>query len=158
MLKHFKGALDAGATVKELSYILALVMCEAAGADDCWTHDVIGDWQAAMSKTCRVMAAMTRHVTQSVRGHFPFFISYAPVAIRIWMTGEVADAKTPMTASQKAGYISRRSARVYRPAATSHRISSPGTIQYATSRVFPGAIRDSDRICLETCSFRIDAS
>ena len=45
VLKHFKGALDAGATVKELNYILALVMREAAGADDCWTHDVIGDWQ-----------------------------------------------------------------------------------------------------------------
>ena len=45
VLKHFKGALEAGATVKELSYILALVMREAAGADDCWTHDVIDDWQ-----------------------------------------------------------------------------------------------------------------
>jgi hypothetical protein len=33
------------ATVKELSYILALVMREAAGADDCWTHDALGDWQ-----------------------------------------------------------------------------------------------------------------
>ena len=28
-----------------VAYILALVMREAAGADDCWTHDVIGDWQ-----------------------------------------------------------------------------------------------------------------
>lgn len=45
VLKHFKGALDAGATVEELTYILALVMREAAGADDCWTHDVIGDWR-----------------------------------------------------------------------------------------------------------------
>ncbi|MEJ2095976.1 MAG: carboxymuconolactone decarboxylase family protein [Deltaproteobacteria bacterium] len=45
VLKHFKGALEAGATVKELSYILALVMREAAGADDCWTHDVLGDWR-----------------------------------------------------------------------------------------------------------------
>ena len=45
VLKHFKEALQAGATVKELSYIFALVMREAAGADDCWTHDVIGDWQ-----------------------------------------------------------------------------------------------------------------
>lgn len=45
VLKHFKGALEAGATAKELSYILALVMREAAGADDCWTHDVIGEWQ-----------------------------------------------------------------------------------------------------------------
>jgi len=45
VLKHFQGALEAGATVKELAYILALVMREAAGADDCWTHDVLGDWQ-----------------------------------------------------------------------------------------------------------------
>lgn len=45
VLKHFKEALEAGATVKELAYILALVMREAAGADDCWTHDVIGDWK-----------------------------------------------------------------------------------------------------------------
>lgn len=45
VLKHFKGALEAGATVKELAYILALVMREAAGADDCWTHDVLGEWQ-----------------------------------------------------------------------------------------------------------------
>ena len=45
VLKHFKGALEARATVKELAYILALVMREAAGADDCWTHDVIGEWQ-----------------------------------------------------------------------------------------------------------------
>ncbi len=45
VLKHFQGALKAGATVKELSYIFALVMREAAGADDCWTHDVLGDWK-----------------------------------------------------------------------------------------------------------------
>jgi AhpD family alkylhydroperoxidase len=45
VLKHFKGALEAGATVEELAYILALTMREAAGADDCWTHDVIGDWK-----------------------------------------------------------------------------------------------------------------
>jgi AhpD family alkylhydroperoxidase len=45
VLKHFKGALDAGATVQELAYILALVMREASGADDCWTHDVLDDWE-----------------------------------------------------------------------------------------------------------------
>ena len=45
VLKHFKGALEAGATVEELAYILALTMREAAGADDCWTHDVIGEWK-----------------------------------------------------------------------------------------------------------------
>ena len=49
VLKHFKGALEAGATVKELAYILALVMREAAGADDCWTHDVIGDWKEILA-------------------------------------------------------------------------------------------------------------
>ena len=54
VLKHFKGALDAGATVEELSWIFALTMREAAGADDCWTHDVIGDWQqiVATGKVC----------------------------------------------------------------------------------------------------------
>ena len=41
--KHFKEALNAGATRKELAFILALVMREAAGADDCWTHDVLND-------------------------------------------------------------------------------------------------------------------
>jgi AhpD family alkylhydroperoxidase len=45
VLKHFKGALEAGATVEELTYIFALTMREAAGADDCWTHDALGDWQ-----------------------------------------------------------------------------------------------------------------
>ena len=45
VLNYFKGALAAGATVEELSYIFALTMREAARADDCWTHDVLGDWQ-----------------------------------------------------------------------------------------------------------------
>jgi len=45
VLKHFKGALNAGATVEELSYILALTLREAAGADDCWTHEVLSDWK-----------------------------------------------------------------------------------------------------------------
>ena len=45
VLKHFKGALDAGATVDELAYILALTMRESAGADDCWTHELLGDWE-----------------------------------------------------------------------------------------------------------------
>ena len=47
--KHFRGALEAGATVEELSYILALTMREAAGADDCWTHDVLADWKDIQS-------------------------------------------------------------------------------------------------------------
>lgn len=45
VLKHFKGALDAGATVDEIAYIFALTMRESAGADDCWTHDVLGEWE-----------------------------------------------------------------------------------------------------------------
>ena len=49
MIKHFKGALEAGATVKDLAYILALVMREAAGADDCWTHDVLGDFHEILA-------------------------------------------------------------------------------------------------------------
>lgn len=42
--KHFHGALMAGATVEQVSYTLALVMKESARSDDCWIHDVIGDW------------------------------------------------------------------------------------------------------------------
>lgn len=49
VLKHFNGALEAGATVEELTYILALTMREAAGADDCWTHDVIDDWKEILA-------------------------------------------------------------------------------------------------------------
>lgn len=45
VMKHFKGALDAGATLEELNWIFALTMREAAGVDDCWTHDVLGEWQ-----------------------------------------------------------------------------------------------------------------
>lgn len=41
--KHFRGAMDAGASSKEIAYVFALTMREAAGADDCWTHSVIGD-------------------------------------------------------------------------------------------------------------------
>jgi len=51
--KHFREALEAGATVKELSYILALVMREAAGADDCWTHDVLSDWKEILAGGCK---------------------------------------------------------------------------------------------------------
>ncbi len=48
LLKHFKGALEAGATVKELAYIMALVFRESAGGDDCWTHDALGDYKELM--------------------------------------------------------------------------------------------------------------
>jgi len=45
LIKHFMGALEAGATVKELSYIMALTFRESAGGDDCWTHDALGDYK-----------------------------------------------------------------------------------------------------------------
>ena len=63
VLKHFKGALEAGATVEELTYILALTMREAAGADDCWTHDVIGDWKEILAGniTCRGKVLRSSH-------------------------------------------------------------------------------------------------
>ena len=43
LMKHFKGAMEAGATLKELAYIMALTFRESAGGDDCWTHDALGD-------------------------------------------------------------------------------------------------------------------
>jgi len=43
LVKHFKGAMEAGATLKELAYIMALTFRESAGGDDCWTHDALGD-------------------------------------------------------------------------------------------------------------------
>ena len=50
LLKHFMGALEAGATVKELSYIMALTFREAAGGDDCWTHDALGDYKTLIAE------------------------------------------------------------------------------------------------------------
>ncbi len=41
VLKHFKGALDAGASLQELAYILALVMREAARAEAWWPLAVV---------------------------------------------------------------------------------------------------------------------
>jgi len=49
LLKHFKGAMEAGATLKELAYIMALVFRESAGGDDCWTHDALGDVQKLLA-------------------------------------------------------------------------------------------------------------
>jgi AhpD family alkylhydroperoxidase len=46
--KHFMGALNAGATVQELAYIMALVFRESAGNDDCWVHDVLGNYKELM--------------------------------------------------------------------------------------------------------------
>ncbi|MFO7676917.1 MAG: carboxymuconolactone decarboxylase family protein [Thermoplasmatota archaeon] len=48
--KHFKGALEAGATLKELAYIMALVFRESAGNDDCWVHDVLADYKDLMKR------------------------------------------------------------------------------------------------------------
>ena len=53
LLKHFKGALEAGATLKELAYIMALVFRESAGGDDCWAHDALGDVQKLMTENIR---------------------------------------------------------------------------------------------------------
>ncbi|MBN1859396.1 carboxymuconolactone decarboxylase family protein [Candidatus Bipolaricaulota bacterium] len=50
LLKHFKGALEAGATLKELAYIMALVFRESAGGDDCWTHNALGDIERLISE------------------------------------------------------------------------------------------------------------
>ena len=41
--KHFRGAVNAGASKEDIAYTFALTMREAAGADDCWTHSVISD-------------------------------------------------------------------------------------------------------------------
>ena len=46
--KHLKGVLETGATLKELAYIMALVFRESAGNDDCWVHDVLGDYKEMM--------------------------------------------------------------------------------------------------------------
>ncbi len=43
--KHFKGALEAGATPKELAYIMALVFRESAGGGDCRTPDALGGYE-----------------------------------------------------------------------------------------------------------------
>ncbi len=48
--KHFHDALMAGATVKEMSYILALTMQQTAEADGDWTHAVLGDWTELLKK------------------------------------------------------------------------------------------------------------
>jgi len=50
LLKHFKGAMEAGATTKELAYIMALVFRESAGGDDCWTHDALGDVKELLAR------------------------------------------------------------------------------------------------------------
>ena len=50
LIKHFMGALEAGATVKELAYIMALTFRESAGGDDCWTHNALGDYKQMIAK------------------------------------------------------------------------------------------------------------
>ncbi|MCJ7571091.1 MAG: carboxymuconolactone decarboxylase family protein, partial [Candidatus Thermoplasmatota archaeon] len=51
--KHFKGALEAGATLKELAYIMALEFRESAGNDDCWVHDVLSDYKELMKSNVK---------------------------------------------------------------------------------------------------------
>jgi AhpD family alkylhydroperoxidase len=51
--KHFKGALEAGATLKELAYIMALVFRESAGNDDCWVHNILSDYKELMKSNVK---------------------------------------------------------------------------------------------------------
>ena len=53
LLKHFKAALAAGATLQELAYIMALTFRESAGGDDCWTHDALGDVQRLIAENIK---------------------------------------------------------------------------------------------------------
>jgi len=41
--------MEAGATLKELSTIMALTFRESAGGDDCWAHDALGDVQKLLA-------------------------------------------------------------------------------------------------------------
>ena len=50
LLKHFKGALQAGATLKDIAEIMALTFRESAGGDDCWTHDALGDFEKILKE------------------------------------------------------------------------------------------------------------
>ena len=51
--KHFKGAIEAGASREEIADIFALTMRESAGADDCWTHDCISDYEEIIEGTAK---------------------------------------------------------------------------------------------------------
>jgi len=42
--------LGAGATPKELAYIIALVFRESAGGDDCWTHDALEGYEKILEE------------------------------------------------------------------------------------------------------------
>jgi len=48
--KHFYGALQAGATLQEVAAVVALTFRESAGNDDCWFHDIMGDYKEIMQK------------------------------------------------------------------------------------------------------------
>ncbi len=50
LLKHFKGAMETGATLKEFSTIMALPFRESAGRGDCWTHDALGDVRTLLTE------------------------------------------------------------------------------------------------------------
>jgi AhpD family alkylhydroperoxidase len=50
LLKHFKGSLKAGATLRDISEVMALTFRESAGGDDCWTHDALGDFRKIMKE------------------------------------------------------------------------------------------------------------
>ena len=50
LLKHFKGSLKAGATLRDLAEVMALTFRESAGGDDCWTHDALSDFRKVMKE------------------------------------------------------------------------------------------------------------
>lgn len=41
VIKHYKESIEVGATIEELEYIVALVSFESAGADICWSNDIL---------------------------------------------------------------------------------------------------------------------
>ena len=51
--KHFVGATLAGATMEEIASIIALTERESAGNDDCWVHDVLGDYRELMTSNVK---------------------------------------------------------------------------------------------------------
>lgn len=41
---HFHAALKAGASTKDLAYVISMTEFETVRMDDTWVHDVLGDW------------------------------------------------------------------------------------------------------------------
>lgn len=47
--KQFKAALEAGATVKELNYVLAVTLHHSAVAEESWVCETLRDWPALIA-------------------------------------------------------------------------------------------------------------